>query len=70
MVAFEAIVPGWALGEFPHKHLFNSLAGPRCLAQERQARLDRRVMAKAADRHSRTQLSPSVPCDQARDNGF
>ncbi len=70
MVAFEAIEPGWGLGEFRNEHLFNSFARPRCLAEERQTRLDRWVMTKAADGHSCAKFCPSVPCNQGRDDGF
>jgi hypothetical protein len=63
MVEFEAIERGEALEEFRDKHLFNSLARPWRLSQKRQARFDRRVMTKAADRHTRTKFRPAVPCD-------
>lgn len=58
------------LGEFRHKHLFNSLARPRRLAQERQTRLGCGMMAETADGYACTQCCPSVPCDQGRNNGF
>lgn len=58
------------LGEASHKQLFDTRARPRRPAQECQTRLDRRVVAEAADGYAPTQLDPSVLCDQGRDNSF
>jgi len=55
---------------FRNKHLFNSCASPRRLAQEVQTRPNRRMVAKTANGHTCAQRRPSVPCDQRRDDGF
>lgn len=69
MVAFVAIA-SVGRGEALHEQLLDARARPRSLAQKGQARLDRRVVAEAADGDAPTQLRPSMPCNQGGDDRF